>query len=106
MGRPEFRFKLNGGVITEVCVRRETVSGKLTDKLEIAVKDEILGWFAIDDNSSLWDDALPKFLLQYRNETEWQMTSLSERRLNKDKGWKTVTPDELLMILKESGVIK
>jgi len=105
MGQSQFRFKLNGEIITEVCVRRETVSGKRTDKLEIAVKSTV-GWFAIDDNRDLWDEALPKFFLQYRNETEWQMSPLSERRVSKDKGWKTVTPDELLVILRESGAIQ
>lgn len=106
MGQSQFRFKLNGEIITELCVRCAMLGGKLTDKLEIAVKDSVLGWFAVDDNSSLLDDALPKFHLQYRDETEWQAIPAFERRLSKDKGWKTVTPDELLGVLRESGAIK
>ena len=73
--------------------------------LQIAVRDEDIGWFTIDDNSDLWDRDLPRFVLEFRNETDWQQTDILHRRISKDKGWKTVTPQELIEVLAVAGVI-
>ena len=73
--------------------------------LQIAVRDEDIGWFTIDDNSDLWDRDLPRFVLEFRNETDWQQTDILHRRISKDKGWKTVTPQQLIDVLVVAGVI-
>ena len=73
--------------------------------LQIAVRDEDIGWFTIDDNSDLWDRDLPRFVLEFRNETDWLQTDTLHRRISKDKGWKTVTPQELIEVLAVARVI-
>jgi len=103
--QPEFRFKLNGIVIPELRIQRAMIAGQPEGELQIAVRDEEIGWFAIDDNSHLWDKDLPRFILEFRNETEWSRTDPLQRRISKDKGWKTVTPQELIEVLAVAGVI-
>jgi hypothetical protein len=104
--KPEFRFRLNGDIIPEIFIQPALVSGEPTGEYQIAVDVDGLGRFTIDDNSNLWDKDLPKFKLEYRNETEWQQVDPILRRISKDKGWKTVTPDELLAVLEAAGHIK
>jgi hypothetical protein len=62
--KPEFRFRLNGIYIPEVRVQRETPDGDI----QLAVRDEDLGWFVIDNNEGI-HEALPMFALEYRDET-------------------------------------
>jgi hypothetical protein len=66
--------------------------------------DEI-GRISIDDNSNLWDPALPHFVLEFRDETSWALLPQAERWASKDKGWNRVTPQELVAILESAGVI-
>lgn len=101
MQETEFRFRLNGEIIPELFIQHVMVDGESVGEWQIAVDIDGLGRFTIDDNSNLWDPALPQFVLEYRNETEWQQVDPILRRISKDKGWKTVTPDELLGILQE-----
>jgi hypothetical protein len=54
-----------------------------------------LGRFGIDDNSNLWDPALPNFVLELRDETSWALVSQAERWAAVDKGWSRVPPQEL-----------
>jgi len=103
--KPEFRFRLNGVVIPEIRIQCAMIAGQPVGDLQIAVRDEEIGWFVIDDNSDLWDKDLPRFVLEYRNETDWQQTDILHRRISKDKGWKTVTPRKLLNILQAAGYI-
>jgi hypothetical protein len=50
---PEFRFCLNGEVIRSIRVQHEMIDGKPVRKRQIAVEDEAIGWFTIDDNENL-----------------------------------------------------
>lgn len=104
--QPEFRFRLNGQIMPEIFVQRALVDGEPLGEWQIAVEIDGLGRFTIDDNSDLWDDALPKFVLEYRDETAWAFLPVAERRSSMDKGWKAVTPQELAAILESAGAIK
>jgi len=105
MGR-EFRFRLNGTIIPEIQVQNALIDGHEVGTLQIAVREWSIGWFTIDDNEHLWDDNLPKFVLEYRDETAWSLIPITERRLIKDKGWQKVTTQELLDVLESAGLIK
>jgi hypothetical protein len=51
--KPALRFRLNGVIIPEIRIKRSMVNGEPVGDLQIAVNDENIGWFTIDDNS--WD---------------------------------------------------
>jgi hypothetical protein len=102
--KPEFRFRLNSIVIPEIRIQREEINGKPVGDLQIAVRDEDIGWFAIDDPQL--PKGLPQFILEYRDETSWALLPVEMRRISKDKGWKTVTPQELIEVLVVAGVIE
>jgi len=104
--QPEFRFRLNGRIMPEIFIQRALVDGAPCGEWQIAVEIDGLGRFTIDDNSHLWDDSLPKFVLEYRDETAWALLPVAERRSSVDKGWNRVTPQELGAILELAGVIK
>jgi hypothetical protein len=91
---PEFRFCLNGEVIRSIRVQREMIDGEPIGELQIAVEDEAIGWFTIDDNENLWDKDLPKFVLKY---AVIPMTT--------GQGWQRVTTKELLDVLESAGLI-
>jgi hypothetical protein len=99
---PKLRFRLNGEIIPEIDIRYVIVDGYPTGDREIAVKDEALGWFTIDDNTNLWDNDLPKFVLEYRNES----VPAEIRRTLPNRGWVQVTTKELLNVLQATGVIQ
>ena len=103
--KPEFLFRLNGIVVPEIRIQRAMVNGEPVGALQIAGRDETIGWFALDDNSHLPDKDLPRFILEFRNETDWQQTEILHRRISKDKGWKTGTPQQLIDVLVVAGVI-
>jgi len=92
---PEFRFCLNGEVIRNIRVQHEMIDGQPIGKRQIAVEDEAIGWFTIDDNENLWDKDLPKFVLKYAT------IPLTARQ-----GWQRVTTKELLDVLESAGLIK
>jgi hypothetical protein len=106
MQETEFRFRLNGEIIPELFIQHAMIDGEPTGEYQIAVEIDGLGRFTIDDNSHLWDDSLPKFVLEYRNETSWALIPPVDRRSMKDKGWNRVTPQELVAILDSAGAIK
>jgi len=91
--RPDFCFRLNNTFIPEINVQRDQAG-----ELQIAVRDPEVGWFAIDDR--------PDFVLEYRDETAWQLLPLDLRRASTDKGWNRTTPRELIGILWVVGVLK
>jgi hypothetical protein len=99
---PDFRIRLNGIYIPEIRVQRETPDGEM----RLAVRDEDLGWFVIDNNEHLWNDALPKFALEYRDETSWALLPVEMKRASEDRGWNKTTPQELIGILWNTGVIR
>lgn len=102
----EFRFRLNGDIMPEIFVQRALVHGEPEGEWQIAVDIDYLGGrFTLDDNSNLWDPALPQFVLEYRDETSWALIPLEIRRTMRDKGWNRVTPLELVGILQSEGLI-
>lgn len=101
MPAPDFRFRLNGLIITEIRVEKETPDSEH----RIAVLDEKIGWIPIDDNSHLYSDALPKFKLEYRDETAWALLPIEVRRASIDKGWNVTNPKELIGILFFEGIL-
>jgi len=103
----EFRFRLNGEIMPEIYIQRALVDGEPIGEYEIAVEIKYLGGrFTLDDNSHLWDPALPQFVLEYRDETSWALLPLEVCRTMKDKGWNRVTPQELVEILRSAGAIR
>ena len=72
--KTEFRFRVNGIVVPEIRIQRAMVNGKPVGDLQIAALDETIGLFALDDNSHLPDKDLPRFILEFRNETDWRQT--------------------------------
>jgi hypothetical protein len=103
--KPEFRFRLNGIYLPEIRIERAMISGQPVGDLQVAVRDETIGQFTIDGNENLWDKDLPRFVLEYRNETDWQQRELLEKRADKQKGWRTVSPRKLLRVLQTAGYI-
>jgi hypothetical protein len=103
---PEFRFRLNGQIMPEIFVQRALANGKPIGEWEIAVEIDGLGRFTIDDNSNLWDPALPHFVLEFRDETSWALLPIPMRQASKDKGWNRVTPQELVESLESVGAIE
>ena len=106
MATTEFRFRLNGDIMPEIYIQRAMVDGEPVGEWEIAVEIKYLGGrFTLDDNSNI-DPALPKFILEYRDETSWALLPLELCRTMKDKGWNRVTPQELIAILESEGAIQ
>jgi hypothetical protein len=88
--KPEFRFRLNGIYLPEINV----MDGGKT----FAVKDRELGWFVVPDD--------PAMVLEYRDETAWALLPIEMCQASVDKGWNRATPQELIGILWNSGVLK
>lgn len=89
---PDFRIRLNGVHIPEIKVQRPSPDGEI----QLAVRDEVLGWFVVDAS----------FTLEFRDETSWALLPIPMRRDSRDKGWNRATPDELIGILWNVGVLK
>jgi hypothetical protein len=87
---PEFRFRLNGMYLPEINV----MDGGKT----LAVKDRELGWFVVPDD--------PAMVLEYRDETAWALLPMEMCQASVDKGWNRTTPQELIGVLWNSGVLK
>jgi hypothetical protein len=104
--QPEFRFRLNGEIVPELFIQRASVDGEPVGEWQIAVDIDGLGKITLDDNSNLWDPALPHFVLEFRDETSWALLPIPMRQASQDKGWCRTTPQELVEILESSGVIK
>jgi hypothetical protein len=102
---PEFRFRLNGAILPQLFTQRELIHGEAIGEWQIAVDIDGIGRFTIDDNSNLWDPALPQFVLEFRDETSWALLPIPDRQASKDKGWNRVTPQELVAILQSEGII-
>lgn len=104
--RSEFRFRLNGQIMPEIFIQRALINREPVGKWQIAVDVDCIGRFTLDDNSNLWDPALPQFVLEFRDETSWALVPIPDRQASVEKGWHRVTPQELVGILEESGAIK
>jgi hypothetical protein len=105
-GRSEFRFRLNGEIMPEIFVQRAMVDGEPIGQWEIEVDVDGIGRFTIDDNSNLWDPALPQFVLEFRDETSWALLPIPDRQASVDKGWHQTTPNELVEILESVDEIR
>jgi hypothetical protein len=105
-GRTEFRFRLNGEIMPEIFVQRALANGEPVGEWQIVVDIDGLGRIILDDNSQLWDPALPQFVLEFRDETSWALLPQAERWASVDKGWYRTTPKELVEILAAAGVVK
>jgi hypothetical protein len=103
--QPEFRFRLNGQIMPELFCQRAMVDGEPVGEWEIVVDVDGIGRFTIDDNSNLWDPALPQFVLEFRDETSWALLPIPDRQASVDKGWHRTTPHELVEILQSEGLI-
>src|SRR5689334_5317233 len=99
--KPDFRIRLNGTFIPEIRVQRETPGGEI----QLVVRDEDLGWFVVDNNEGLVD-GLPRFALEYRDETSWALLPKPLRQSSEDMGWNRTTPDELIEVLQFTGVLR
>jgi hypothetical protein len=102
---PDFRFRLNNVVIPEIRIQRAPVNGEPVGEVQIAVRDEWIGWFAIDDNSHLPQRHYTQFVLEYRNDTEWSKVDPILRRSDPTHGWRRVSPRKLMKVLQNAGVI-
>lgn len=99
--KPEFRIRLNGTHIPNINVRRAPDGLGM----ELVVKDETLGWLVVDGNEGV-HKALPHFVLEYRDETAWALLTAEMKRASVDKGWNRCTPQELIGILWNTGVLE
>ena len=81
MPKPELQFRLSGVIIPEIQVRRASVQDRPVDSLEIGVRDRWIGWLRLDDNGGGLDRHLPRFILEYRNETAWSEIDPLQRRM-------------------------
>ena len=95
-----YQIRLNGIVITELKVGPVALDGTINSWELVACHDS-LGEFAIDDNESLVDPALTRFVLEVRDVTIPPI----ERRYLLNKGWRQVTTQECLALLESAGVI-
>jgi hypothetical protein len=50
MRSPEFRIRVNGVYVPEICVQRENKDPK--GDIQLVVKDENLGWFVVDETKT------------------------------------------------------
>lgn len=90
---PEFRFRLNGIYLPEINVRSGPDGGN-----ELTAKVSELGWIVVDIR--------PDMVLEYRDETAWALLPLEMCQASTDKGWNRATPEELIGILWNTGVLK
>ncbi len=101
--KPEFRIRVNGTYVPEICIQREDKDPK--GYIQLVVKDHVLGWFVVDDNKDI-HSGLPQFKLEYRDETSWALLPVDMKQASVDKGWNCTTPQELIGILWNTGVLK
>ena len=92
--KPEFRIRLNGIHVPEINVRR----GPDGESNELLTNDPELGWIVVDD--------MPRMLLEYRDESAWELLSMEMCQASLDKGWNRTTPQELIGVLWVVGVLK
>jgi len=92
--KPDFRIRLNCVDVPEINVRRSPDG----ESNELTVKDNELGWIVVDD--------MPRMCLEYRDETAWALLPLEMCRASVDKGWNRATPEELIGVLWNAGVLK
>jgi hypothetical protein len=89
----------------ELFIQRALVDGEPVGQWEIVVDVDGIGRFTLDDNSNLWDPALPHSVLEFRDETSWALLPIPDRQASVDKGWHRTTPHELAEILESEGLI-
>ena len=70
--KPKLQFRVNGVIIPHLSVRREMALDSEGDrtpsaKPQVVIHDWTIGAMALDDNDSLWDPGLPKFVVEVRD---------------------------------------
>jgi len=89
----EFRYPLNGISLPEINVRRAADGGN-----ELTARVEGIGWMVVEDR--------PDLVLEWRDETAWALLPIEMCHASNDKGWNRATPEELIGILWNCGVLK
>jgi hypothetical protein len=92
--KPTFRIRLNGKYVPNINIRR-TPDGEGN---ELLVIDKELGWIPLHDRDEI--------VLEYRDETAWALLTAEIKRTSVDKGWNRCTPQELIGILWNTGVLE
>jgi hypothetical protein len=92
--KPIFRIHLNGVYIPNINIRR-TPNGEGN---ELLVEDQEIGWIPLYD-----DDGT---ILEWRDETAWSLLPEELKRNSQDSGWNRCTPQELIGILWNTGVLE
>jgi len=103
---PEFRITLNNYYVSNLRVQKAPTSGyELAVRIEIGIQNEDksiqdidLGWFVVEDR--------PDMVLRYRDETSWALLPTELKQASRDKGWSTCTPEELIGILWNCGILQ
>jgi hypothetical protein len=95
-----YQIRLNGIIITEIKIRPAEIDGR-RGRWELVASHKVLGEFAVDENETLADPALSRFVLEVRDVTIPPI----ERRFLPNKGWKQMTSRECLDLLEFAGVI-
>lgn len=91
MSKIDVRVRLNGVIVPELKVRKANDGG-----LEIAVRDETIGWFGVTED----------FITEHRDETSWALLPQEMKAESKDKGWCRTSPVELIEIFQATGIIQ
>jgi len=94
-----YQVRLNGVIITHVKVRPAEIDGR-RGRWELVACHRVLGEFAVDDNETLADPALSRFVLEVRDVTIPPI----ERRYLPNKGWHQVSTKECLALLESIGI--
>lgn len=103
----EFSFRLNGTVVPMLFIQKERANGKLTGKLRLtSVWIDGIGRFNVDTDSQPWEFTFPQHVLEYRNESDWDDADPVVKQIDEHEGWRRVSPDELVIVLENAGVIK
>jgi hypothetical protein len=90
MESPAHQIRVNGQIVAHIDVRHTLVDGVPCGVWQVAIEDPVLGWITIDDNGNLWDNDLPKFVLEI---------------MDPNGGWQRWSVSQLLELLVSTGVI-
>jgi hypothetical protein len=89
-----------------ICVRYQIVHGQFTGKLELAVRDTVLGWFSLDDNQDLGDASLPRFVLELSMEPGGANLVPDLQRAQQRGVWRRASTTQVIAALQAAGIIK
>jgi hypothetical protein len=99
------QIRVNGLIINHIDVRHALVDGVPCGEWQIAIEDPIIGWMTLDDNDNLWDNDLPKFVLEVRANPWVSVMDMRDGNELPVLGWRQVTVAQLLSLLESTGVL-